>query len=268
MENLDKVVEAIQNEQFCQAFEMEILSAIINQNALERWVPGFSPKHTEIEHIGRYLWVSQFVHEKRVLDIACGAGRGSFVMAEEGKAKEILACDIDPKVVKYASVRNKHERINFAVQNAETFFVKDLFDVIVSFETIEHIPNVESFLERMKASLSDSGYFFVSTPISRKTLDEKPHNEHHIREWGFLEFHKIVSKYFQIENIYLQMHPPSISKLKRLFKILKKKLLSVNYNSNNSTYNDILKPIPWAPETFPVKKLLSGYQILQCKPAR
>lgn len=268
MGNLDEVIQSIQNEQFCQAFELEILSVIVNQNALERWVPGFSPKHTEIEHIKRYLWVSQFVHEKRVLDIACGAGRGSYVMAEEGKAREILACDIDPKVVKYASIRNKHERINFDVQNAETFFVKDIFDVIVSFETIEHIPNVENFLERMRASLSDAGYFFVSTPISRKKLDEKPHNEHHIREWGFLEFHKIVSKYFHIENIYLQLYPPRIPKLKRLIRYLKKKLLNANDNLNSSTNNDILKPIPWDPKTFPVKKLLSGYQILQCKPLR
>ena len=253
----DDAIKLLQDEQFCLAFELETLSKIATSNQLERWVSGFSYNHTEIEHALRYQWACQFVSGRNVLDIACGTGSGSYTMAKDGNAKHVTGCDIDPKAIRYASIRNKHERLTFLTQNAETFASEDKYDVIVSFETIEHIANVDSFLEHIKKSLSATGQFIVSTPISSMVLNETPDNRHHVREWGFLEFQKIISAYFKIDNIYVQLYPANLSIWNQLLN-LRKKL---------RTNTVISEPQLWS-SSIPAKELgknRNGYQILQCK---
>jgi len=277
----------LKDDVFCLAFELETLAGIVTQGILERWVPGYTAGIVDIEHAARYRWVSQYVNDKRVLDISCGAGRGSYILAEEGKAKEVLACDIDPKVIKYASIRNRHERVTFDVRDAEGFTTNRLFDVIVSFETIEHLANVDTYLQHMQDSLADNGSFFVSTPISAMDLDEHCGNPYHIREWGFLEFQKIMARHFRIEQVYVQLHPVKMAELKQhlgsfmyplklshlsyLSRVIAGRIDTKLLNRGKQAdlpYTEILKPVIWNPDICPIAalgKIIFGFQILQCK---
>ncbi len=252
-----EAMKLLEDEQFCIAYELGTLSKIVTQEQLERWVAGFSYDHTEREHTSRYQWVSNFVSGRTVLDIACGTGRGCLIMAKEGNAKKVTGCDIDPKTVRYASIRNKHDHVNFFAQNGETFTSDCEYDVIVSFETIEHIANVESFLEHIRESLSNMGQLFISTPIISIGVNEKPDNRHLLREWGFFEFQKIISAFFKIDKIYLQLYPPTKSKWKGI----------LNLNKNLKMNDAISAPQLWDPKIIPTKELgkkRNGYQIIQC----
>lgn len=265
MATIDEVNDEILNEQFCLAFELDTLSRIVTQNQLERWLPGFSYNYTEAEHYARYSWACQFVTGKTVLDIACGTGRGSYIMAEQGNAKEVMGCDIDERAIKYASIRNRHEHVSFFTKNAETFSNEKKFDVIVSFETIEHLPSVESFLERVRESLNNTGCFIVSTPISQKDYNEKPDNSYHLREWGFNRFQKEILKFFSIDKIYVQLYPPKASIMEKVMNLLLKKIGTKRQASID--IEEALTPVIWDERVFPINqfgKKNIGYQILVC----
>jgi 2-polyprenyl-3-methyl-5-hydroxy-6-metoxy-1,4-benzoquinol methylase len=257
----------VEEELFCTRYELEILSGIVNLGMLERWLPGFCGAHTHKEHASRYNWVKGFVKNKTVLDIACGTGFGSFEMATDGNATCVTACDIDTKTVKYASYRNRHPLIDFHVQNAEAFTFDKKFDVITSFETIEHLGNPEIFLENINQVLNKNGSFFVSTPISAVPQNNNPVNIYHAVEWGFEKFQGFVSKYFQIEDILLQVYQhPAKPKNALMARALRK--AGIIKKSNNQTIIEKLVPFSWEPEEINkeiIGTIYTGYQILQCK---
>ncbi len=257
--NNEAQVQKIHDEQFCLSFELQTLSGILNRGELERWVPGFCNPHTELEHIQRYTWVSQFTHGNTVVDIACGTGKGSHIIATDGKAAHVDACDIDTEAVRYASIRYAHPVITHHVKDAETFTIEEPCDVVVSFETIEHLPHPEDFLTHVKSSLIDGGYFFVSTPISGKEVDTTPYNVHHVTEWGFTAFQALISSHFTIEEIYVQLYETkNTNKIKRLIK----KILG---RSESVVLSDITV---WNEQEYPAKSMgvtHKGYQIIRCK---
>lgn len=252
-------IEDLSNENFCLSYELEILAGIVCLGQLERWVPGFTNPNTDKEHNARYTWIQEFVSNKRVLDIACGSGRGSFLLAEKGKAKSVIGCDLDSKTIKYASIRNKHPKVNFIVANAETYSDNMQYDIITSFETIEHFQNVEIFLLNIKKLLAKDGCFFVSTPISSVGINTQPYNKFHNTEWGFRTFQELITKHFKIDEIFVQLYPYKFSKIE---KAINKFILNRKHK-----YNLDLKPVLWDSKTMPLKYLgskYSGYQILKC----
>jgi len=76
-------------------------------------------------------------------------------------------------------------------------YPSDSFDVIVSFETIEHLPNPEKYLSAVSKMLKADGAFIVSTPVRTKgRLTDKPANPFHVREWNADEFSDLITSYF------------------------------------------------------------------------
>lgn len=264
---INKPTLTIEEELFCTKYELKILSGIVNMDMLERWVPGFCGTHTHKEHVSRYDWVKDFVKNKTVLDIACGSGFGSYKLVAEGNAEKVLAGDIDEDTVKYASCRNRHPLVDFQVQNAETFKFDKKFDVVVSFETIEHLKKPEAFLSNVNEVLNTKGSFFVSTPISGVPYNKKPANIYHTVEWGFVKFQELVSNYFDIKDIFLQMYrfPPKPDN-----RIMSRGLRKAGIVKTPSPGQVIerLAPFKWNPDEIAketIGTLWTGYQILQCK---
>ena len=216
----DNELKELQDKQFCTDFELKTLSSLLILGEQERWVYGFSDKYTEQEHLLRYKLVKGFALGKKILDIACGSGYGSYILANEGGAKSVLGVDIDADSVKYASIKNKHGAIEFKAQSVEDFESKDRFDVVVSFETIEHLKKPEKFLSDINKHLNKDGVLFLSTPISTEKINYDSANPYHVQEWGFLEFQKFVSGFFNITDIYIQKRPSQKTKLKRFLNIL------------------------------------------------
>jgi len=133
-----------------------------------------------------------------VLDIACGEGYGTRVLSL--KARQTTGADSDRATISKAKYLHQGDDIKFEVQDAtRTTCLDNSFDLIASMETIEHIKDVNLYLNEMKRILKDSGLFILSTP--QNSQGRIPMNNNHIREYSLLEIKKIISKYFKIEKI-------------------------------------------------------------------
>lgn len=274
-------------EMFCLQFELNALSEVILRNEAERWIPGFIHAITENDHIERYKLACEYSEGKKVLDIACGAGKGTFMLKTEGKASFVMGCDLSTQAIRYAKHRNCHPQISFQVQNAEQFLHDENFDFVVSFETIEHLKDPIRFLENTKKNLRIGGRLIISTPIATGSVNTSPSNPYHIQEWGFTEFQDFIVSYFIIDTTYVQLYQNELinEKLKAEFE----EITLARPTRIKRLFNRILsrsEPLPVQPTyardwnsnlnhtklekytgQYPVNKLgslYSGYQLIIC----
>ena len=98
------------------------------------------------EHLARYRLAAQLAPGRRVLDCACGEGYGAALMAAAG-AKSVTAADIDQ-----ATVDHVRDRYGIDAHRADVRclpFEDGAFDLVVSFETIEHVQEPERALDEL-----------------------------------------------------------------------------------------------------------------------
>lgn len=181
---------------------------------VERLVPGtdewllWNP-----EHVSRYVFASQFVKNKTVLDAGCGPGYGSAILMY-AKANRVQAVDLLEDVVIQARHKYQSSGIDFIVDNCETLTkTKGPFDVICSFENIEHLNNPTLFLKNAAANLAPTGVLLCSTP-DRKCMppfvNGRPSNPFHTIEWYRSEFLAILKEYFLEIEMYVQVRGLSL----------------------------------------------------------
>ena len=148
--------------------------------------------------IHRYAYATQFVQNKRVLDLACGEGYGSYLLAKT--AKSVVGIDIDNNSIKHA--RNKYikQNLEFRVGSITEIPIdgERLFDVAICFEALEHIEDHQKLLSEVKRLLTPEGVFIVSTPNKTVYSDEPQfNNPFHVHELYFDEFRELLEKYFK-----------------------------------------------------------------------
>ncbi|MES1226934.1 MAG: hypothetical protein ABUT20_66285, partial [Bacteroidota bacterium] len=126
--------------------------------------------------------------------------------------------------------------------------------------------DTEGYFTGINKSLKKEGLLFISTPISVHSLDNKPENIYHVREWGYNAFQNEVAKYLSIKEIYLQLYPlfnnSFITRLKK--KIMR--LLDITYprqESLSTIYR--LGELPSQIRIKDLGKKYRGYQILACE---
>ena len=179
------------------------------------------------EHIGRYNFAVQLVKDKRVLDIACGSGYGAAMLVESG-AKEVVGGDIDDEVIRAAKDRYKNSNLNFEKVNAEELFFNDeYFDVVVSFETIEHIKDYKKYLSEIKRVLRPGGLLIISTPNRKITHRLGINNPYHIKEFILNELREELEGYFTEIELYGQRAMVDMNGRVRYIKIFYNVLLKI-----------------------------------------
>ena len=134
-------------------------------------------------HESRYQFASQHLKGKRVLDMACGCGYGTYLMAKSHPEKRFTGVDIDPEAIEYANENYALDNLSF-IQSDATRFSDDAFDSIVSLETIEHLPDLTALFENFKA-LSKSSTCIIASVPSTPTCDGNPHHLHDFSERSF-----------------------------------------------------------------------------------
>lgn len=173
--------------------------------AHERLVPKELPwynKQTYYDHVSRYEFAAMKVTKKKVVDIASGSGYGSQILAKSG-AKYVIGVDISKEAVRYASKNYPYKNIKFKQGNAENIQINDeSIDVVVSYETLEHVKNYKKFLKEVKRILKKKGTFIVSTP--NKLLGSESANPFHVKELSEKEFSYELEKIFKTVEIYGQ----------------------------------------------------------------
>ena len=174
-------------------------------------IPGMSSKITEEEHIERYFFASRYADNIRVLDIACGVGYGSHILANAG-AKFVLGCDLMENNISYAKENYIADNLEFKCKDARTEIGEGEFDLVVCFETIEHVDDCYNVLGNLYNSLKRDGTLIISSPNRKITnpylrVIDRPSFEYHYREYKRDEFYLLLEA-FGFSNIeeYGQRH--------------------------------------------------------------
>lgn len=153
------------------------------------------------EHMCRYLFAGQFAKGMTVLDVACGSGYGSSYLVERG-AKKVVGLDNSPEAIEYAKGTYGKTGVEFLIADAENLpFDSGTFDVVVSFETIEHLKNQEKCLQEIKRVLKEDGLAIISTP---NILVFPKGNIFHTKELSPEEFQELLSGYFKNMAMHFQ----------------------------------------------------------------
>jgi SAM-dependent methyltransferase len=169
-------------------------------------VPERPPESTDAtwpqfaDHVARYAFAAPLAKGRRVLDAGCGLGYGSVILASAGAAS-VVGIDSDAATV--AQAQHDHGRppaLTFTVDDCEELAkAGGPFDLICSFENIEHLPRPERFLAAAAQSLAPDGTLIISTPDRVATppfVNGKPDNPHHYHEWYADEFATLIGRHF------------------------------------------------------------------------
>lgn len=162
----------------------------------ERFIPTLSGEIRH-EHFHRYAWCRALVAGKAVLDIACGEGYGSAILARD--ATSVIGVDISDEAVAHAKLRYADiAGLEFRQGDAASIpLPDDSVDIVVSFETIEHHDKHEEMIGEIRRVLRPDGVLIISSP-NRVVYSEKAgyHNEFHVKELDFAEFDTLLHTQF------------------------------------------------------------------------
>jgi SAM-dependent methyltransferase len=159
------------------------------------------------EHRSRYRFAERFVAGKSVLDIACGTGFGTDMLARMG-ATHVTGCDAFPSAVLEARREFRSKEIRFvAADGTRLPFANASFDAVVSFETLEHIAQGEDFVRELRRVLRPGGTLLLSTPNVAIT-SQYPRNPFHLHEYTASELSELLSRYFRRVEIRGQLLGP------------------------------------------------------------
>ncbi len=162
----------------------------------ERYIPTEQGK-IRLEHLHRYEVARHFVGGKSVLDIACGEGYGSAHLAKF--ADSVVGVDISGDAILHAQIRYARKNLKFIQGSAVKLdFPDNAFDVVVSFETIEHLFEQEQMVSELRRVLRKDGTLMISSPNRPIYAQESDgHNEYHVKELDFNEFDVLLRSKFE-----------------------------------------------------------------------
>jgi ubiquinone/menaquinone biosynthesis C-methylase UbiE len=180
-------------------------------------IPNETPYSSYQEHIHRYAFASRFTKDKTVLDIACGTGYGSSYLKEKG-AKTVVGGDISSECLEFARKNYNAQGLNFVWLDAVNLpFPDEHFDVVVSFETIEHIRDYRKFLAECKRVLKKDGLLICSTPNKDIFSPYKQVSiPAHVREFRVGEFRDSLAEFFREVTLFGQRYTSLMSRTRIL----------------------------------------------------
>lgn len=163
-------------------------------------LPMLPPARTEL-HLRRYELAAERLAARGggvVADLACGTGYGASVLSLA--ATRYHGIDIDERTIAYARTRHGGEGREFHVADAgRTPLANESADMVVSFETIEHVLDTASLVSEYARVLKPGGLLIVSTP---NKLGPTPH---HVHDFGLAEFTAALASRFEIVEMLAQL---------------------------------------------------------------
>ena len=146
-------------------------------------------------HLAVYRWIGARVGGRRVVDLACGEGYGSSVLAET--AVSVVGVDANPEA--FAHARAKYEGGNLAFERGMVETWTGDVDCVVFLQTIEHIHDDDACLAHIRDLVGSGGVAYVSTPNVLTLAPEgaeKSDNPWHLREYRAEEFRALCARHF------------------------------------------------------------------------
>jgi SAM-dependent methyltransferase len=168
---------------------------------------GFPPwiRH---EHDARYRFAAERAGGRVVVDCACGDGTCARIIGD--RARTVDGFDLSESTIESARSTTAGGNVRFAAADATALPVPDDFaELYVSLETIEHLPDQEAFLREVVRVLKHGGELVCSTPdrdvySPGNSLHSRPWNRFHVRELTQVELVKLLSRYFEVVDLFGQ----------------------------------------------------------------
>lgn len=151
-----------------------------------------------LRHKIAYVFAEKFIRDKYLLDNGTGSGYGAYHLATNG-AKKVAGVDISKEAIEYARHKYITQNLEFQTEDStELSFADETFDVLTSFQVIEHIRDIDKFLLEARRVLKKQGVALISTP-NKKTYSPNtadPENPFHVKEFYLDEFYEPLKTYF------------------------------------------------------------------------
>jgi len=162
----------------------------------ERFLPWVEDAAIAYEHFHRYLYASQYVKNRLVLDLATGEGYGANILASS--ASMVVGIDIDVDAVRHAAAKYKSPKLQFIAGSITDIpLAAGSFDMVTCFEAIEHIEGQERLLAEVKRALAADGVLIVSTPNKTAYQADSETNPFHVKELSPDEFETMLRTQFK-----------------------------------------------------------------------
>jgi 2-polyprenyl-3-methyl-5-hydroxy-6-metoxy-1,4-benzoquinol methylase len=147
-------------------------------------------------HLAVYEWIAERCAGLEAVDMACGEGYGTAVLAR--RAARVTGVDANPDALEHARLKYSRPGVSFARGLVESY--AEPCDAVVFLQTIEHLPDPEAVLDHFRSILKPGGTAYVSTP-NLLTLAppgaEKSDNPWHVKEYRAEEFRELCQASFQ-----------------------------------------------------------------------
>lgn len=179
----------------------------------ERYIPELDWPEISYEHWHRYMLAETLAEGKTVLDVACGEGYGASRLAR--KASRVVGVDISAEAIAHARSAYGAANIDFIEGSADRLPIEGeaIFDLVTSFETIEHIPEDAQvrFLDEIKRVIKPTGACVVSSPNKYEYSDKNnTKNPYHLKEFQVDEFMDFMRRRFRfVEALGQRVYPVS-----------------------------------------------------------
>lgn len=143
-----------------------------------------------------YHIVSRYIHGN-VLEIGCGEGYAVELLLQNADQLTLL----DKSTYTSKIIQKKYPKVTIIQEKIPplTTLQSNSFDVVVSFQVMEHIKDVELYLKEIHRVLKPSGKAYISTPNAHNTLIRNPW---HYKEYTFEELSNVFQKIFS--NVTIQ----------------------------------------------------------------
>ncbi len=153
-------------------------------------------------HLASYRFAEKYCSGKDVLDLGCGSGYGTAKIA--AVARSACGVDVSADAVAFAAARHSSSNLSYRTieAGAQLPFDDGVFDVVLSFQVIEHISDDHGYLLEARRVLKPDGVVILITPDRKNRLlpGQKPWNRWHLREYSQADLETKVSRVFRIEE--------------------------------------------------------------------
>ncbi|HZL48635.1 MAG TPA: class I SAM-dependent methyltransferase [Solirubrobacteraceae bacterium] len=163
-------------------------------------------------HQAVYEWIAARVLGERVIDMACGEGYGSDVLA--ASAASVVGVDANPEAHEHARLRYRRGNLRFARALVESF--SEEADAVVFLQTIEHLQDPDAVLEHFRRLVEGTqpggpgrGMVYLSTPnVLTLAPDgaERSDNPWHVHEYRVEELERLCRRHFNSVALYGLFH--------------------------------------------------------------
>jgi SAM-dependent methyltransferase len=153
-------------------------------------------------HLAVYEWIAERSAGLEMVDMACGEGYGTDVLAR--RARRVTGVDANPDAYEHARAKYTRPGVRFARDLIETYIQP--CDAVVFLQTIEHVKQPEQVLSHFKAMAPT---VYVSTPNVLTLAPEgadKSDNPWHLREYRAREFRALCERVFDRVELHGLFH--------------------------------------------------------------